>query len=202
MTAALPVALAFSLLSFGLYRGAAIDFSERLERGLEYWWTTGDGGLSHPDFRKASVVLLAALDAGHVVPPPGWAERLGSDPLPVTPPPAGRSVAMGLDAVAQDDEVLLLSGWADVASGARGQEVEVVLSSRKGEFVFPTYEVGRIELPQPLARSGFRAVIRKRALPPGRYRVGLLVRWRGAEYLTYLKRTIEVRPAVGRKGKG
>jgi hypothetical protein len=199
--AALPVALAFSLLSFGLYRGEAIAFSERLERGFEYWWTTGDGGLSHPDFRKASVVLLAALDAGYLRPPPGWAERLGSDPLPVTPPPAGRSVAMGLDAVAQDDQLLLLSGWADVASGARGQEVELVLSSRKGEFVFPTYKVGRIDLPQPLARSGFRAVIPKRALPPGRYRVGALVRWRGAVYLTYLKRTIEVGPGAGWKEK-
>ena len=132
--AALPVALAFSLLSFALYRGAVIDFSERLERGFEHWWTTGDGGLSHPEFRKASVILLAALDAGHLRPPPGWAERLGSDPLPVTPPPAGRSVAMGVDAVAQDDQVLLLSGWADVADGARGQEVEVVLNSRTGEF--------------------------------------------------------------------
>ncbi|MBW1687716.1 MAG: hypothetical protein JRS35_21990 [Deltaproteobacteria bacterium] len=197
-TAALPVALAFSLLSFALYRGAAIDFSERLERGFEYWWTTGDGGLSHPEFPKASIILLAALDAGHLRPPPGWAERLGSDPLPVTPPPAGRSVALGVDAVAQDDQVLLLSGWADVADGARGQEVEVVLNSRTGQFVFPTYRVFRIELPQPLARAGFRAVIRKRALPPGRYRVGALVRWRGSVYLTYLKRTIEVEPGRSR----
>lgn len=198
LTAALPVAVAFSLLSFGLYRGAAIDFSERLERGLDYWWTTGDGGLSHPEFRKASVFLLAALDAGHLAPPAGWAERLGSDPLPATPPPPGRAVALGLDAVAQDDEVLLLSGWAYVAGGARDQEVEVVLRSRKREFVFPAYKVGRIELPQPLARSGFRAVIRKRALPPGRYRVGALVRWHGSEYLSYLKRTVEVEPGSSR----
>jgi len=202
VTAALPVALAFSLLSFGLYRGAAIDFSERLERGFEHWWTTGDGGLSHPDFRKASVVLLAALDAGHLDPPQGWAERLGSDPLPVTPPPAGRAVAMGLDAVAQDDQVLLLAGWADAASGARGQEVEVVLRSRKRELVFPTYKVGRIDLPQPLARCGFSAVIPKRVLPPGRYRVGALVRFHGSVYLTYLKRTIEVRPGARWKGDG
>jgi len=199
-TIALPVALAFSLLSFGLYRGTVIDFSEELERGFEYWWTTGDGGLAHPEFRKASIILLAALDAGHLGPPPGWAERLGSDPLPVTPPPAGRSVSMGLDAVAQDDQVLLLSGWAYVGDGARGQEVELVLRSRKGEFVFPTYKVARIELPQPLARAGFRAVIPKRALPPGRYRVGALVRWRGSVYLTYLKRDIAVEPSTPRPG--
>ncbi len=62
------------------------------------------------------------------------------------------------------------------------------------QFVFPTYRVFRIELPQPLARAGFRAVIRKRALPPGRYRVGALVRWRGSVYVTYLKRTIEIEP--------
>jgi hypothetical protein len=191
---ALPVALAFSLLSFGLYRGVALDWSEKLERGFDYWWTTGDGGLSHPEFRKASVFLLAALDAGHLVPPPGWAERLGSDPLPVTPPAPSRSVTLGIDAVAQDDEVLLLSGWADVAGGARGQEVELVLRGRGREFVFPTYEVVRIELPQPLARSGFRAVIRKRSLPPGSYRVGALVRWHDGVYLTYLKRIIEVEP--------
>jgi hypothetical protein len=197
-TAALPVALAFSLLSFALYRGAAIDFSEKLEHGLEYWWTTGDGGLSHPEFPKASVILLAALDAGHLRPPAGWAERLGSDPLPLTLPPAGRSVGLALDAVAQDDQVLLLCGWADVAGGAPGQVVELVLKSRRGEFVFPTYKVARIELPQPLARAGFRAVIPKRALPPGRYRVGVLVRWLDAEYLTYLKRTIEVDPARSR----
>jgi len=198
VNAALPIALAFSLASFGLYRGAAIDWSGRLERGFEHWWTTGDGGLSHPEFRKASVFLLAALDAGHLVPPPGWAERLGSDPLPVTPPHAGRAVALGLDAVAQDDEVLLLSGWAYVAEGAREQEVEVVLHSGARAFVFPAYKVVRIELPQPQARSGFRAVIRKRALPPGRYRVGALVRWHGAEYLTYLKRAIEVEPGKSR----
>jgi hypothetical protein len=204
--AALPLALVFSLLSFGLYRGSAIDFSKRLEEGFEYWWTTGDGGLAHLDFRKASVILLAALDAGYLHPPPGWAERLGSDPLPVTPPPPGRSVALGLDAVTQDDDVLLLSGWAHVAGGARGQEVEVVLSSRGRQFVFPAYEVVRIELPQPLARAGFRAVIPKRALPPGRYRVGALVRRHGAEYLTYLKNPIEVGPrrspprTTGRRG--
>ena len=155
-------------------------------------------GLSHPEFRKASIILLAALDAGHLRPPPGWAERLGSDPLPVTPPPAGRLVVMALDAVAQDDEVLLLSGWANVAGGASGQEIQVVLSSGKGEFVFPAYNVVRIDLPRPLARSGFNAVIPKRALPPGRYRLGALVRWRGSAYLTYLKRVVEVEPGSSR----
>ena len=62
----------------------------------------------------------------------------------------------------------------------------------------PTYEVVRVDLPQPLVHAGFRAVIPKRALPPGRYRVGALVRWRGAVYLTYLKRAIEVGPGRSR----
>ena len=199
---ALIASVAFSLASFFVYRDRLDGLSRRLAEGYERWWVKGDGGLQYPDFRTANKRLLDGLDAGWLRVPPGWLERHAAWPIPRDPPPADGAVDLQLDVVAQDARGLYLSGWARAGS-AEGQDVEIVLSGPRGDLVFPTTSVPRVDLPagrpeltRHLLRSGFRAIVPREALRTGRYRLGVLVRRGGREHLTLLPRTIEV-PAEG-----
>lgn len=195
--ASLAIALSFSLLSFRLYRDEVLDVSRGLDQGFEYWWKTGEHGLIHPDFRKASGILLEAISRGHLRLPDAFVERQGARPVAVALPPPGDAIAIHLDAPHQDERALLLSGWAQVAEDAERQDLAVVLRSKDRTLVFQARPVLRAGLegssrPRRLLHSGFRALVPKRAVEPGRYRVGILVRREGRLYLTYLEEPIDV----------
>lgn len=197
-TAALVASLAFSLASFYVYRDRLPRLSQRLAEGYERWWVRGDGGLQYPDFRTANALLLEGLDAGWLRPPPGWLERHAAWPIPRDPPKADNAVSFHLDVVSEDDAALYVSGWAHAGSSI-GQEVEIVLRTRGRTLVFPTTAIPRPDLPRNhpeqarvLAESGFRSILPKRAVPAGRYRLGVLVRRAGREHLSYQRRPIDV----------
>ncbi len=200
--AALVASLAFSLASFLVYGDRLDGLSTRLAEGYERWWLRGDGGLQYPDFRTANTQLLAALDGGWLRPPPDWFERHAAWPVPRDPPPADGTVEVRLDLVSQDERALYLSGWARAGS-AEGQQVEIVLRGPRRTLVFPARSIPRVDLPagrpeltRHLLMSGFRAIVPKQALRPGRYSVGVLVRRGGREHLTMLRRQVSVAPGA------
>lgn len=197
--AALAAAAGFCLLSFRLYGAEVPALSARLTEGLERWWTTGEGGLVHPDFRKASFYLAQSYGRGLLHPTPELVRRHAVQPHPRDLPAAGAAVEHGIDALHHEAGLLLVSGWALAGRTAHRQQVEIVLRSADGAFAAPTYEVLRADLPveqrslvRRLARSGFRALVRTDSLPPGTYRIGLLVRRSGGEHLTFLARSLQV----------
>jgi hypothetical protein len=201
LTGAIAASLAFSAVSFRIGRAEVVELSQELSAGLEHWWSTGEGGLRHPDFRKASFFLNAALDAELLRVPRDWAARFAAQPERREVPPAGDAVSLGFQAIYQDESVLLVSGWAVAGPSAVGQEVEIVLASENGTLFFPALEVLRVDLPQHseraarrMAPAGFHALIAKRALAAGVYRLGVLVRRDGAEYLSYRQAPLVIFP--------
>lgn len=196
---ALAVGLAFCLSAHAQSRGKVWELSHRLSDGLERWWTTGEGGLIHPDFRKASFFMLKGIDQGVIRLPEEWEERYAVEPVRREPPPAGSSVSQHLHALHQDEDLLIVSGWAVAGTSALRQEVEVVLASRGGALFFPAQEVLRVDLPRHserlaarLAPSGFRALISTDDLEPGDYRLGILVRRGATEHLTWQRDPVRI----------
>lgn len=196
---ALAVGLAFCLASYALSRGEVSALSQRLSDGFEKWWTTGEGGLLHPDFRKASFFMLKGIDQGVIRLPEEWEERFVTTPVRREPPPASSVVSQHLHALRQDEDLLIVSGWAVAGTSALRQEVEVVLASRGGALFFPAQEVLRVDLPQHskrlarrLAPSGFRALISTDELEAGDYRLGILVRKGETEHLSWQRELVRI----------
>jgi hypothetical protein len=80
--AALALAIGFCALSHQLHRRQVFALAERLEQGLDHWWSTGRGGLSYPRFEKANALLLASLGTGVYALPREIAARHAARPLP------------------------------------------------------------------------------------------------------------------------
>ena len=199
LAGALAGALAFCVASHVVARGDVENLRERLAGGMERWWSTGEGGLLHPDFRKASFFMLEGLDRGLIRIPEDWIDRYAAIPEQREPPRSGANVAQHFHVLHQDDDVLIVSGWAVAGTSAVQQEVEVVLASPGGILFYPALEVLRIDLPRHserlaarLAPSGFRALIPKAGLAPGQYRLGILVRKGETEHLTWQPRPIAI----------
>ena len=116
-------------------------------------------------------------------------------------PAHDQAVRFGLDVVNQDERSFYVSGWAHAGGTSRDQRVEIVLHRPDRTLVFPAVSVARGDLDEQdpatsaRARTGFRALVSKQALPPGRYRLGVLVRRAGREHLSYALRPVDVRPA-------
>jgi hypothetical protein len=200
--ASLLASAAFWAVSFHLYRDRVALLSTQLAEGYERWWVQGGSGLAHPDFRSAEATVLHGLAAGWLRLPPEWLERHAAWPIPRDPPRADSAVQFALDLVGQDEHSFYVSGWARAGASSRGQEVELVLRGRERSYVFPAVTVARADLDREkpgqlrgLAESGFRVLVSKQALAPGRYRLGVLVRRGGHEHLSYQQRPVEVRPA-------
>jgi hypothetical protein len=200
----LATGLAFSLASFRIGSAEALEHSGRVAEGLERWWTTGEGGLLHPDARKARFYLLAALDRGLLRIPPDWVERLATAPEPRTLPESNRAARAHLDAVYQDRDAILVAGWAQTGGSDAGQPVELVLASVDRAFAAPARSVPRAyaaSAPGGAGRRGagpgFHALVDARRLPPGRYRVGALVQRAGIVRPAWSDRTVTVPPARG-----
>jgi hypothetical protein len=200
---ALTAGVAFCVASHASARQDVLDLSQRLSSGLEKWWSTGEGGLIHPDFRKASFFMLKGLDQGLIRLPENWVPRYLAAPERRAPPDAGTAVSQHLHALHQQDDLLIVSGWAVAGSNAHRQEVEVVLASPRGTVFYPALEVLRIDLPKhsdrlavQLAPSGFRALISTSDLAPGDYRMGILVRKGETEHLTWRREAIAIAPAT------
>lgn len=200
--ASLVASAAFCAASFQLYQDRVALLSTQLAEGYERWWAEGGSGLAHPDFRSAEVTVLRGLAAGWLRLPPEWLEHHAAWPIPRDPPRADSGVHFALDLVGQDEHSFYVSGWARAGSSSHGQAVELVLSGRQRSYVFPAVTVVRADLDREdpaqlrsLAESGFRVLVSKQALAPGRYRLGVLVRRGGHEHLSYQRRPVEVRPA-------
>jgi hypothetical protein len=108
-------------------------------------------------------------------------------------------VSRHLHALRQDEDLLIVSGWAVAGTSALRQEVEVVLASQGGALFFPAQEVLRVDLPQHserlarrLAPSGFRALISTDDLEAGDYRLGILVRKGKTEHLTWQHQPVRI----------
>ncbi len=195
----LAASVVFCLASHAVSRGKVMDLSARLSNGLERWWSTGDGGLIHPDFRKASFFMLKGLDQGLFQIPREWVDRYAAAPEQREPPPASTMVRHHLHTLRQDKDLLIVSGWAVAGSSALHQEVEVVLATPRGVLFYPALEVLRIDLPKHsehlaslLAPSGFRALISTADLEDGEYRLGILVRKGQTEHLTWRHQPITI----------
>lgn len=203
LVVAVVAAAAFCATSFHLYRGEVAVLTTALAEGYERWWLRGDGGLYHPDFRTANEALLRGLDAGWLRPPPEWLDAHAAWPIPRDPPRADGAVRFQLDVTGQDERAVYLSGWAH-AGAAREQDVELVLRDESRTLVFPATSVlrGDLDPDEPgtlrsLAHSGFRVLVPRQALPPGRYTVGVLVRRGGREHLSYRRHPLEVTAGGG-----
>ena len=197
--AALLGSAGFCAASFYIWGDRVATRSERLAQGYEQWWSQGDGGLFHPDFRSADAILLHGLEAGWLRLPPDWLERHAAWPIPRDAPVADQGVRYQLDVVNQDAHSFYVSGWARAGGSTRGQQVEIVLLDQREARVFPAVSVVRADLDPSaattpnLARTGFRALVPKQALPPGPYRLGILVRRAGREHLSYAPRPVQIR---------
>ena len=195
----LAAAAVFCLASFAAAGPDVSRLSRRLSDGLERWWSTGDGGLIHPDFRKATFFLLRGLDRGLIRVPEDWAARHAAIARRREAPSTGAPVSQRLDVLHQQGDHLIVSGWAVVGNSALGQEVEIVLDAPDGLRFYPALEVLRVDLPQHserlarlLAPSGFRALIPIRELASGEYRLGILVRKGAAEQLAWRQRPVSI----------
>ena len=173
--------------------------SRRLDDGLDDWLTRGYSGLLHLDFRKASHLLIKAYDQQLLVPPRRWIKDYAGEAIQTELPAVDRSIRMRIESVYQDDDLAFVSGWAFSGGTARNQEVEIVLRSARAIRVFSAYEVPRADLthlePERMASvygSGFRAVVSKRRVPPGEYRIGILVRRGSHAWLRFGNRKIYV----------
>ncbi len=197
--ATLAIAIVFSLASFTIHQPDVMRLSRRLDDGLDKWLTQGHSGLFHPDFRKASHLLIKAYDQHLLVPPRRWFKDYAGDAIQTELPVANRSMRMRIESVYEDDDLAFVSGWAFSGGTARNQEVEIVLRSPKAIRVFSAYEVPRADLthlePEQIASvygSGFRAVVSKRRVPPGEYQIGVLVRRGSHAWLAFGNRKIHV----------
>ena len=200
---ALAAGVAFLLASYAVARHEVTDLSQRLSGGFERWWSTGEGGLIHPDFRKASFFLLKGLDQGLIRIPEEWDPRYVAVPEPRALPQATATVRQHLHALHQYGDLLVVSGWAIAGASAHQQEVEVVLASPRGVLFYPALEVMRIDLPKHserlagrLAPSGFRTLISTRGLESGDYRLGILVRKGETEHLTWRRQPVTIANAA------
>lgn len=197
--ATLAIAVVFSLASFTIHQPDVMRQSRRLDDGLDDWLTRGYSGLLHLDFRKASQLLIKAYDRRLLVPPRRWFKQYAGEAIQTELPAVGRSIRMRIESVYQDDDLAFVSGWAFSGGTARNQEVEIVLRSPRAIRVFSAYEVPRADLthlePERMASvygSGFRAVVSKRRVPPGEYRIGILVRRGSHAWLRFSNRKIYV----------
>jgi hypothetical protein len=191
LAGALAAGVAFSSASHALYREKLLDFSRRLEAGLERWWLTGEGGLFYPRFETASRVLLVGFERGVRRVPAAWLAAHGAAPVERRVPEAGAAVKFRLGTLHRDASALLLDGWAHVGGQSRDQRVFVALRSRERTLVFPARSVPRIDLPpdrpqaRALARSGFRLLAQASLLPAGAYRIGVLVEREDGAWLSF-----------------
>lgn len=187
----LCTSLAFSVASHARYRGDLLDFSRRLAVGYERWWVSGDGGLFYPGFASASRALLTGFERGVLRVPPAWFAAHGAVPQESALPEPGRSVHFRLGTLHLDADGLLVDGWAQVGGGdARDARVSLVLRSPERTLVVPTHAVpnlasGAEQGPRAAAGRGFRSLLPRAALPPGDYRIGVLVERSDGAWMTF-----------------
>jgi hypothetical protein len=201
LRAALAVSLAFCTASFAAYAGEVRGLAERLEAGLERWWSSGEGGLFHPDQRKADFYLLRSYGRGMLRPTPALLARHRVAPARLPPGDADGGVRLRLDALRHADGVLLVAGAAWAGASARDQQVELVLGSDAALYAYPAHQVVRSDVSRDdprsawrFRRSGFRALAATDALPPGRYRIGVRVRRGERAHLSFSERVLVLRP--------
>ncbi len=187
----LCASLVFSVASHARYRGDLLDFSRRLEAGYERWWVSGDGGLFYPRFASASRILLTGFERGVLRAPPAWFSAHGAVPREAALPEPGPAVRFGIGTLHLGDDGLLVDGWAQMDDDdAQGRRVSLVLRSPERTLVVPTRVVPNLgsgalaELRRPVG-PGFRSLVRRADLPPGEYRVGVLVERMYGAWLTF-----------------
>jgi hypothetical protein len=187
----LCTSLAFSVVSHALYRGDLLDFSRRLEAGYERWWVSGDGGLFYPRFAEASRILLTGFQRGVLRAPTAWFAAHGAVPREAAVPEPGLAVRFGIGALHLGADGLLVDGWAQVGEAdALERRVSLVLRSPRRTLMVPTHSVPNLGsgvemgLRRPLG-PGFRSLVRRAALPPGEYRVGVLIERPDGAWLTF-----------------
>jgi hypothetical protein len=185
--AGVATALAFSLASHALYRGELLDLSRRLTAGYERWWLRGDGGLFYPRFAAASAMLTTGFERGVLRIPPAWLAAHAQVPREAALPEAGPAVRFRLGALRLDAGGLLAEGWAQVGGSVGEPRVALVLRSPERSLVVPTHAVPRLgpEGPAPAGGAGFRSLVRRADLPPGEYRVGVLVERADGAWLSF-----------------
>jgi hypothetical protein len=191
LAAALCASLAFSVASHARYRGDLLDFSRRLEDGYQRWWVSGDGGLFHPRFASASRILLTGLQRGVLRPPSVWFDAHGALPREASLPAPGDALRFRLGVLQLGEDGLLADGTVELESaGASPPRISLVLRSPARTLVFPAGSVPsvaseRVETPRARAGLGFRSLLPRAALPPGRYRIGLLVERSDGAWLSF-----------------
>jgi hypothetical protein len=194
----LAASLAFAVASHAVHRGELLDFSRRLDEGLERWWTTGDSGLFYPRFVTASRALSRAYALGVLRPSPRLVAALGAVPATVALPEPGPEASFAFEALRRDPGALVAAGWARAGPTTADQEVFLVLRSARRTLVFPARRVPRLDPPalermDRLDFSGFRLLADARFVPPGRYRAGVLVRRAGGAWLGFRNVALLVR---------
>jgi len=175
--AGLAAALAFSLASHALYRDDLLDFSRRLADGYERWWLRGDAGLFYPRFATASAMLTTGFARGVLRIPPAWLAAHAQRPREAPLPEPGPAVRFRLGALRLDADGLLADGWAQVGGSGGEPRFALVLRSAERSLVVPAHSVPYLG-PAGAAPAGaavFRSLVRRADLPPGEYRVGVLV---------------------------
>jgi hypothetical protein len=195
----LAAAVLFSVTSFAIHQEDVFRISRRLEDGIDTWLTQGNEGLVHPDFLKASMLLTRAYDRGLMAPPRRWVEEHAGEPIRTELPDPGGAIRMRIDAVYEDDVMAFVSGWAFGGGSAINQQVAIVLHSPRAVRIFGAHEVPRADLTYldldemgAIYGSGFRAIVPKRRMPPGTYRVGVLVRRGSLAWVAFGNRKIHV----------
>ena len=184
---ALCAALAFSAASHARYRGDLQGLSRRLVAGYERWWVEGDGGLFYPRFAAASRMLATGFARGVLRIPPAWLAAHAVAPREVAPPEPGAAVRYRLDALRLDADGLLVDGWAAVG-GSGEARVSLVLRSPERTLAVPAHAVPAVAAgldPESRGGSGFRSLVRRTELPPGEYRVGVLVERADGAWLSF-----------------
>jgi hypothetical protein len=152
---------------------------------------SGDGGLFYPQFAAASRVLLTGYQRGVLRPPAAWFAAHGALPRQASLPEPGNAVRFGLGTLQLGEDGLLVDGSTQMGgTGALAARVSLVLRSPQRTLVLPTHAVPSLASeaearPRASGGAAFRTLVPRAALPPGDYRIGLLVERPDGAWLSF-----------------
>jgi len=193
----LLVASVFSAVSFSLYSPKVVSISESIKRGLLKWPINGQG-LYYPFPAKANKILKESIEKAVYKYPDDVFKNFIRRPHAIHPNKFNQNLRYFLDTVASNEDYIYVDGWAFLSTKNAGrQKISVILNSAQKSFIAATIPIRRPDIAakfhsRRLENSGFAVLIRKKGLPPGKYRVGIAVVSRQEKSLDFSQKYVAI----------